>query len=191
MSSFLLFNKLSPLFKMMWSFSVRHKWQSLVPPLYGCACWIIFHDTLYGSCLSFNSHIFLESSVWFRSFSSLKELVCALKRVLKVFSVSPIYLCSFFSCSTATVASYYITAAFKHCPFSGHISGFLQLHIFAFIVGSSWAWCLVLAKTDPTLGRQLYDNLIVFLLNSLWNLFPLDLVIVRYSDNDDCVCMKL
>ena len=92
MSSFLLFNKLSPLFKMMWSFSVRHKWQSLVPPLYGCAYWIIFHDTLYGSCLSFNSHTFLESSVWFRSFSSLKELVCALKRVLKVFSAQ--YICA-------------------------------------------------------------------------------------------------
>ena len=75
----------------MQSFSVRHKSQVLMPPLYGWPCFRIVHFKLNGMFCSLSSQTFLDNSVLSLCDSCLKELVCALYLLLNVCSVSPIY----------------------------------------------------------------------------------------------------
>ena len=59
----LLFSKFLCLLVRIQSFSVRHKSQALIPPLYGWPCFRIVHFRLYGVLSSFNSQIFFDNSV--------------------------------------------------------------------------------------------------------------------------------
>ena len=61
--SLLLFSKFLCLLVKMHSFSVRHKSQVLISPLYGWPCLRIDHLKLYGTFNSFNSQTFFDNSV--------------------------------------------------------------------------------------------------------------------------------
>ena len=74
-----------------------------------------------------NFQTYLESSVSFSYFSWLNDLLCLLYLSLNVVHVNPIYAtCSF---SKDTVALYAMQLE-NQFPFSGHLVGCLQLHVF-------------------------------------------------------------
>ena len=73
----------------MWNFSERHKLQVRLPGWYGRARLIILHVSLYSVPLSLSVHMRLDNSVCLLFVLCLKEALCSVYLVLKVFSVMP------------------------------------------------------------------------------------------------------
>ena len=113
----------------MYSFSSKQRPQCPAPALYFFDLVIIFQSMLYSIIFSLRSHINFDNSVLSLCLGFLKLCRWLYHRVLKLFSVNPIYVVSLLD-AVLTVAWYTIHLV-RHCPLRGHFEASLQLHSFS------------------------------------------------------------
>ena len=136
-------------------FSQIHNWHFLAMLVYGLAWATIFHLISNGFPWSFNDQTCLLNSVANLLLLWLKDALWLLNLALKVVEDSPTYVSAL---SSDFTSSWYIRFSFKHWPFKGHSSLFLQLQVLGLLL-SEFSW---LASNCSTL--------LSFLLLSFWEL---------------------
>ena len=164
-SSFLLFKVAMCGLHMIQYFSFVQRLHDLAAGEYGEPFATIFHCNVNAIFLSLRVQIQLLSVVEFRLLSFLKELVCPLYLILKVFSVRPMQVSSLLLSSLFTEA-WYMTPSVRHFPFNGHSFFLLQLQfrsLASFWVDFFRMDLLWFVMTFFTFGMQLQLTFIVFL----------------------------